>query len=479
MGLTRLKDRRDSDPSASASARRSSACPSKPPSAAGSFVGSSGLLSSGLGLSSISAQAQPVPMPPPAANQVKKTDTLDSVLSQTESEMSSSSSGVSAADGPSSTPPSSIGSLTGVLEKMMVGADGRRAKEQSKGSAVVKREGNGIMQGKSVLGMQRVKEEAKTMEKQLEEARCTCMFEMDTEEEEKEREIEDVGFASHDDVTDGNDVDKSQLLQSHLIKRRVPRPPSGPSLLSQTAPTDVHNHRSQCSTHTHHQSRSKAQPNSSSSPSTTSSFLLSVPSAVAAGAASVDLTALLTSSPQCASVPDLCRSPSPASSHNTTTDSSPTPSASSLPAPISIKIADLGNATPIHKHYTEDIQTRQYRSPEAITGRSDWGTTADVWSLACVVFELLTAEYLFDPQSQRELFGKDDDHCAQIMELLGSWPENVLWGGRYSRDIFDSNGESLFFFFCGSVCFGWVLWGHRGLFVLSSFPTFPLVATSG
>ncbi|KAI0651501.1 Pkinase-domain-containing protein [Trametes meyenii] len=109
------------------------------------------------------------------------------------------------------------------------------------------------------------------------------------------------------------------------------------------------------------------------------------------------------------------------------------------PLPISIKIADLGNATPTTKHYTEDIQTRQYRSPEAIVGRSDWGATADIWSVACVLFELLTAEYLFDPQGQGDLFGKDDDHVAQIIELMGEFGE-TKWGGRFSRELFDSTG---------------------------------------
>jgi len=53
--------------------------------------------------------------------------------------------------------------------------------------------------------------------------------------------------------------------------------------------------------------------------------------------------------------------------------------------PILVKIADLGNATPSKRHYTEDIQTRQYRSPEAIIGRSDWNCKVDLWSVACVV----------------------------------------------------------------------------------------------
>ena len=54
--------------------------------------------------------------------------------------------------------------------------------------------------------------------------------------------------------------------------------------------------------------------------------------------------------------------------------------------PISIKIADLGNATPSTKHFTEDIQTRQYRAPEAILGRRDWDARVDMWSVACVVW---------------------------------------------------------------------------------------------
>ena len=90
-----------------------------------------------------------------------------------------------------------------------------------------------------------------------------------------------------------------------------------------------------------------------------------------------------------------CESPrtdSISSSSSSESCSSPVPSSSTssdsiLPPfhPILVKIADLGNATPSKRHYTDDIQTRQYRSPEAIIGRSDWDGRVDVWSLACVV----------------------------------------------------------------------------------------------
>lgn len=52
---------------------------------------------------------------------------------------------------------------------------------------------------------------------------------------------------------------------------------------------------------------------------------------------------------------------------------------------VIIQISDLGNATPVDKHFTEDIQTRQYRSPEAIIRRGDWGFPVDIWSVACMV----------------------------------------------------------------------------------------------
>ena len=109
-------------------------------------------------------------------------------------------------------------------------------------------------------------------------------------------------------------------------------------------------------------------------------------------------------------------------------------------APMYVKIADLGNASPSKKHYTEDIQTRQYRAPEAIIGRKDWGTRVDIWSVACVIFELLTSEYLFEPQGQGQLFTKDDDHMAQIIELLGDFPLDAKAGGKYSRELFDDKG---------------------------------------
>ncbi|KAL4804068.1 kinase-like domain-containing protein [Aspergillus unguis] len=106
---------------------------------------------------------------------------------------------------------------------------------------------------------------------------------------------------------------------------------------------------------------------------------------------------------------------------------------------ISVKIADLGNACWVGHHFTNDIQTRQYRSPEVILG-SKWGASTDVWSMACMVFELITGDYLFDPQSGTR-YGKDDDHIAQVIELLGPFPKSLCLSGRWSQEIFNRKGE--------------------------------------
>lgn len=71
---------------------------------------------------------------------------------------------------------------------------------------------------------------------------------------------------------------------------------------------------------------------------------------------------------------------------------------------------DLGNACWINKHFTNNIQTREYRSPEAILG-IDYDETTDIWSLACLMFELITNDYLFRPEKKSH-YSRDEDHLA-------------------------------------------------------------------
>lgn len=106
---------------------------------------------------------------------------------------------------------------------------------------------------------------------------------------------------------------------------------------------------------------------------------------------------------------------------------------------LQVKIADLGNACWVHHHFTNDIQTRQYRAPEIILGLS-YDTSVDIWSCACMIFELLTGDYLFEPRTGKT-YDKDEDHVAQMIELLGRIPRRMIAHGRHSDALFNRKQE--------------------------------------
>ncbi|XP_044204181.1 SRSF protein kinase 1b isoform X1 [Thunnus albacares] len=106
---------------------------------------------------------------------------------------------------------------------------------------------------------------------------------------------------------------------------------------------------------------------------------------------------------------------------------------------LQVKIADLGNACWVHKHFTDDIQTRQYRSLEVLIG-SGYSTPADIWSTACMAFELATGDYLFEPHSGED-YSRDEDHIALIIELLGKVPRKLILSGKYSKEFFTKKGD--------------------------------------
>lgn len=54
---------------------------------------------------------------------------------------------------------------------------------------------------------------------------------------------------------------------------------------------------------------------------------------------------------------------------------------------------------------------------------------------------MLTGEYLFDPKESRT-YRKDEDHIAQMIELLGDFPSHFIRSGMYANEIFNSRGNS-------------------------------------
>lgn len=83
-----------------------------------------------------------------------------------------------------------------------------------------------------------------------------------------------------------------------------------------------------------------------------------------------------------------------------------------------LKILDFGLARPTDEEMTGYVATRWYRAPEIMLNWMHYNMTVDIWSVGCIMAELLTGKPLFP--------GTDHiDQLTRIMALVGT-PDNKL-----------------------------------------------------
>lgn len=99
---------------------------------------------------------------------------------------------------------------------------------------------------------------------------------------------------------------------------------------------------------------------------------------------------------------------------------------------INIKLSDFGNCR--HTPYNNfDIQTRYYRAPEIIL-EYKYNECCDMWSVGCIIYELLTGEILFDPDKTSRA-NSDRHHIYDMICLLGRIPDYIL-NQSHKKDLF-------------------------------------------
>ncbi|BDA40915.1 probable dual specificity tyrosine-phosphorylation-regulated kinase at C-terminar half [Coccomyxa sp. Obi] len=97
-----------------------------------------------------------------------------------------------------------------------------------------------------------------------------------------------------------------------------------------------------------------------------------------------------------------------------------------------VKVIDFGSSCFTTDQLSSYVQSRSYRAPEVILGLP-YGQKVDVWSLGCILAELLSGFVLFQNDSLATLL-------ARLEGILGPVPRALMREGRYSQRYYTRSG---------------------------------------
>ena len=97
-----------------------------------------------------------------------------------------------------------------------------------------------------------------------------------------------------------------------------------------------------------------------------------------------------------------------------------------------VKVIDFGSSCFIHDHLSSYVQSRSYRAPEVILGCS-YDYKIDIWSLGCILAEMLTGYVLFQNDTIQGLL-------ARVVGIVGAIPEQMMKKGKLVGNYFTREG---------------------------------------
>ena len=107
---------------------------------------------------------------------------------------------------------------------------------------------------------------------------------------------------------------------------------------------------------------------------------------------------------------------------------------------LKCKIIDLGNSEINGSNNDDEIMIRSYRPPENIINPF-YNEKADIWTIGCIAYELITGEYLFEIDRNLSDNDKDREHLHQMYEILGKMPKEQALDCEFSDELFDNQGR--------------------------------------
>lgn len=93
---------------------------------------------------------------------------------------------------------------------------------------------------------------------------------------------------------------------------------------------------------------------------------------------------------------------------------------------------DFGSAIFDDGYHSSIVSTRHYRAPEIVLSIG-WSFECDIWSLGCILVELITGDALFQTHENLE-------HLAMMERVLGPLPSSIVekatavgWGRLFTK----------------------------------------------
>ena len=105
-------------------------------------------------------------------------------------------------------------------------------------------------------------------------------------------------------------------------------------------------------------------------------------------------------------------------------------------------IVDFGNGEFTNDLVQDEISLRCYRPPENIL-YDNYDTKADIWVVGCLLYEMLTNEFLFDIDRNLKSIDRNRQHLHQMYELFGKIPIDIVENCDYGGYYFDDKGRIL------------------------------------
>lgn len=106
-----------------------------------------------------------------------------------------------------------------------------------------------------------------------------------------------------------------------------------------------------------------------------------------------------------------------------------------IPCSSEIKLIDFGSATFDSHYHCSVVSTRHYRAPEVILGLG-WTYPCDIWSIGCILVELVTGDALFQTHENLE-------HLAMMERVIGPIPPRMVKTADRRAEKYFRHGREL------------------------------------